>query len=342
MIKYKELITKLNRKEIVPSYFFCGEEDYLKQEAILLLKKILVAPGAEQFDFNLLYAEDTSAREAISLLETRPFISEKRLIVIREMDGFLESELKEIIEYLRKPVSYACLILMTEKVKGGASDRSLYRDIASLCETVIFWRLFDSDIPGWIEDRVVGEGKIITSEASHYLVAEVGNNLLDLSGEIEKLLIYTGDRRQITLDDIRKLIGHSRSDSIFDLLRAVTRKNLKQSMMLLSKLIENGEDPAWILVRLANRIRQIIRAKELLDQEVAPLEIVKELGLHPFFDKDFPSEVRNFNWKELLNNLRTLLQADWEVKVGKKPAQLALELAILSLCGEKKRAPYPG
>ncbi|MFQ5866576.1 MAG: DNA polymerase III subunit delta [bacterium] len=335
-MKHQELIANLNRGRIANCYFFCGEEDYLKQEAILLLKEMLIEPGAEDFDFGLLYAEDTSAREAISLAETYPSMSKRRLIVVKDIDRFVESELKEIIEYLKKSASFTCLVLVSEKVKREALDRAIYKTISSLCETVIFWRLFDSEIPGWIENRISREGKIISREAAHYLFVEVGNNLLDLSGEIEKLLIYTIDRNEVTLDDVEQLIGRSRSDSIFDLLRAITRRNLRYSLEILSKLTEAGEKPVGILVRIAKRIRQIIRAKELLDQRVVRSRIIEEVGLHPFFDKDFTSEIQDFDRKELLDNFDHLLRADWEIKVGKKPAQLVLELLILNLCGEKR------
>ncbi|MBA7481964.1 putative protein YqeN [subsurface metagenome] len=342
MMKYKELITKLNRKKIADCYFFCGEEDYLKQEAILLLKKMLIEPQAQDFDFGLFYAEDTSAREAISLAETYPFMSKKRLVVVKDIDKFTESELKEIIKYLKNPASSTCLVLVSAKVKREALDRAVYKTISSLCETVIFWRLFDSEILGWIKNKISREKKSISPEATHYLFVEVGNNLLDLSGEIEKLLIYTKDRKEVTLDDVEQLIGRSMSDSVFDLLRAVTQKNLTHSLEILAKLTETGEKPVGILVRIAKRIRQIIYAKELLDQKVGRARIIEEVGLHPFFDKDFPSRIQNFNRKELLNNFHHLLQADWEIKVGKKPAQLVLELLILNLCGKKRASVYSG
>lgn len=342
MMKYKELITKLNRKKIADCYFFCGEEDYLKQEAILLLKKMLIEPGAQDFDFGLFYAEDTSAREAISLAETYPFMSKKRLIVIKDIDKFTESELKEIIKYLKKPISSTCLVLVSAKVKRETLDRAVYKTISSLCEAVIFWRLFDSEIPGWIKNKISREEKSISTEAAHYLFVEVGNNLLDLSGEIEKLLIYTKDRKEVALDDVEQLIGRSMSDSVFDLLRAITQKNLTRSLEILAKLTETGEKPVGILVRIAKRIRQIIYAKELLDQKVGRARIIEEVGLHPFFDKDFPSRIQNFNRKELLNNFHHLLRADWEIKVGKKPAQLVLELLILNLCGKKRASTYSG
>lgn len=342
MMKYKELIAKLKRREIANCYFFCGEEDYLKQEAILLLKEMLIASSAQDFDFGLLYAEDTPAREVVSLAETYPLMSKKRLIVVKDIDRFTENELKEIIKYLKKPVFSTCLVLVSEKVKREALDRSIYKTISSLCETAIFWRLFDSQIPGWIEDKISTEGKIMSPEAVHYLFGEVGNNLLDLSGEIEKLLIYTGDRKEITLDDVERLIGRSKADSIFDLLRAITQKNLKHSLEILSKLTETGEKPVGILVRITRRLRQIIRAKELLEQKVVPARIIEEVGLHPFFDKGFTSQIQYFNGEELWNNFDHLLWADWEIKVGKKPAQLVLELLILNLCGGEKASTYPG
>jgi len=336
MIKYKELIGKLKSGRIVNSYFFCGEEEYLKQEAIVLLKKMLIAAEAENFDFGLLYAEDVSVREVVSLAETHPFMSEKRLIVVKDIDRFVESELKEIIEYLKKSASFTCLVLVSEKVKREELDKAIYKTISSLCETVMFWRLFDSEIPTWIEHKMYGAGKAISREAAHYLFGEVGNNLLDLSGEIEKLLIYTADRKQVTLDDVERLIGRSKSESIFDLLRAITQKNLKQSLEILSKLAETGEKPAGILARIAKRLRQIVVAKELLDQKMPPAKIIEEVGLHPFFDKDFVSQIQHFNREELWNSFHDILQADWEIKVGKKPANLVLELLILNLCRDKK------
>jgi len=132
------------------------------------------------------------------------------------------------------------------------------------------------------------------------------------------------------------LIGRSKSESIFDLLRAITQKNLKQSLEILSKLAETGEKPAGILARIAKRLRQIVVAKELLDQKMPPAKIIEEVGLHPFFDKDFVSQIQHFNREELWNSFHDILQADWEIKVGKKPANLVLELLILDLCRDKK------
>jgi len=250
--------------------------------------------------------------------------------------------LKEIVKYLKNPISSTCLVLVSAKVKKEGLARGIYKTISSLCETVIFWRLFDSEIQGWIENKISREGKTISPQAAHYLFVEVGNNLLDLSGEIEKLLIYTRDRKEVTLDDVEQLIGRSMSDSIFDLLRAITRKNLTRSLEILAKLTEAGEKPVGILARIAKRIRQIIYAKELMRQRERPASIIEEVGLHPFFDKDFPSQIQNFNRKELLNNFHQLLRADWEIKVGRKPAQLVLELLILNLCGEKRASTYSG
>ncbi len=342
MIKYKELIAKLKRKKIADCYFFCGEEDYLKQQAILLLKKMLIRPGAEEFDLGLFYAGDSSAREAISLAETYPFMSKKRLIVIKDIDKFRESELKEVIRYLKGPVSSTCLVLASEKVKKETLNRGVYKTISSSCETVIFWRLFDSEIPGWIEDKISEGGKDISPQAAHYLFVEVGNSLLDLSGEIEKLLVYTKDRKKVTLQDVEQLIGHSLSDSVFDLLIAITEKNLGRSLEILEKLREAGEKPVGILVKVAKRMRQIACARELMRGKVKRDNIIQEVGLHPFFDRDFPSQIQNFTDKELFNDFHHLLRADWEIKVGKKPAELALELLILNLCGKKRVSTYSG
>jgi len=340
MIKHEELIAGLRKGKIANCYFFCGEEAYLKREAILILKDTLIRPGAEDFDYRVLYAEDSSAKEVISLAETYPLASKMRLMVVRDIDRFAESELKEIIKYLKRPASFTCLVLTSDKAKKETLNQGIYKAISALCETVIFWRLFDSQIPGWIKDKMSKEGKTIYPEAVQYLFAEVGNSLLDLSGEIEKLLIYTRNNKEVTLADVEQSIGRSRTDSIFDLLRAITRKDSRHSIEILAKLLESGEKPVRILARISERIRQIILAKELLEQKVLPSKIIEEVGLHPFFDKDFISQIQYFSMEELLSSFDNLVRADWEIKVGKKPAEFVLELLILNLCGENRPSTY--
>ena len=87
MLKYPELISSLKQGKILPLYLFFGEEEFLIQEAVELIINKVVDPGARDFNFNSLYCRDTPASEIVNLCQTLPFMSEKRLVIAKDIDA---------------------------------------------------------------------------------------------------------------------------------------------------------------------------------------------------------------------------------------------------------------
>src|SRR4030065_504803 len=114
-MKYAELIRSLNQGKILPLYLFYGEEEFLVQEALDLITKKVVDPGAKDFNFNVLYCRDTSVSELVNLAQTLPFLSEKRLVIAKEIDAFKAVDLVKLAPYLNDPSPSTCLVMVSSQ-----------------------------------------------------------------------------------------------------------------------------------------------------------------------------------------------------------------------------------
>ena len=71
-MKYREFVTALERGNVALAYLFEGEEDYLKKEALERIKKKIISPDYEDFNYERFFGADSSAGQIIESLSTLP------------------------------------------------------------------------------------------------------------------------------------------------------------------------------------------------------------------------------------------------------------------------------
>jgi len=330
-MKSKELFQKIRRGDIANCYFFSGEEEYLREKAISLIRERLIPEGMEDLNYQLSYASDSVIEMVMDLVETLPFLIEKRLVVLKEVERLSAADFKRICEYLNSPNPNTCFILVsTGKVN---QKRGYYKKIAECLEWVDFWPLFENEIPEWIVKEMGRRGKSISGFAAQLLQAEVGNNLFNLSSEIDKLEIFVGARKIIGEEDIMSLVGRRRGDTVFDLLDAMDKKSTSLALEIVSHLFEEGKDPIQILTIICTRYRQFLMGRILMEKGYSAPNILNKMQLNPYFNRNFTRYLENLSLWYLSNVFRLLFKADIKIKTGKMPPRLVLELLILDLCG---------
>ncbi|MCK5534333.1 DNA polymerase III subunit delta, partial [bacterium] len=205
------------------------------------------------------------------------------------------------------------------------------KEMGAKVKHIVFKHPYENQISPWIKKEVYKYNKTIAEDACLYLKEEVGNNLIDLHNEIEKLIIYIGDRKGIIIEDVHSIVGHTRGNDIFQLLNNLGEKKGRETLEVMKNIVKTGEKPIVILVRIAALMRKLIKAKLFLEKGTTNEEIRGFLKIHNFYFRGFMEQVKNFSYRELKDNFRLLLLADKEIKTGKKEAILCLELLILKL-----------
>jgi DNA polymerase-3 subunit delta len=199
----------------------------------------------------------------------------------------------------------------------------------------VFYPLLDREVPGWIDEWVRARGLSIRQDAAQYLWQITGNDLQKINNELEKVVIFIKERKTIAFDDVKTVVGDFREYTSFDLADAVGRKNREQAFLILSRLIQEGEQPVGILGSIAWNFRRLLQAKAMEAAGIGPDEIMKKLRPPVIFHQAavFKSQMRSYTMNELRGAFKAMLSADRALKSSGLSGRLVLERMILRVCG---------
>lgn len=328
-LKYTDLISQINKNQISPVYLFVGKEEYLKEQALHFLAKKIVNEQSKYFDYELFYAADTNANTVIDTVCTLPFMSSKKLVVVKNVDEWYKKDKSVILEYLNNHAKTSCLVFTADEFDY---KDSLYKKIEEFNGVINFWVLFESDTKKWIVDRFNKNNKTIESPAVDTLYEYGGEYLANLEKEIEKVVVYVNDRKEVTLEDIEFVSGHTRAETINQLLDKIGDKNVKDSLLILNELFEEGEHPIKILNWLTTRIKQMLIAQHLRKSVANEDSIFWQIRL---FDKKskiiFFRQLKKFTQDKLITMYNRCLYADWDLKTSKKTPKIVLQNLLLDV-----------
>ena len=331
MLKYQDLISSLKQGKILPLYLFFGEEEFLIQEAVDLVINEVVDPGARDFNFNTLYCKDTSSSELVNLCQTLPFMSEKRLVIAKEIDVFKASDLEELIPYLNDPSPSTCLLMLSNQPRY--EKKAVTSAVEAHGAVTRFYALLDRELVAWIEGWARKRGLSIQRDAAQFLWQTLGNDLQKIGNELEKVFISLKDKKTVTFDDVKTVVGDFREYSSFDLAAALGQKDPEKAFLILSRLIQEGEAPVGLLGSIAWNFRRLMRAKALEAAGMGPDDITKKLRIIFHQAGLFKEQMRCYTLDELREVFVVMLSTDKALKSSGLNGRLILERMILRLCG---------
>ncbi len=315
----------------IPIYLFEGKEEFLKEEALRKFEQDFFEKGSREFNRTLFYGDDLDISSLTSELAALPMLSSKRLIVIRHAEMLSPPAQEVLISYVNRPFPATCVVLEVETLN---KQKKLYKAISKYGRIIAFKRYYDKHLDRWISQRAGFYDKKILPEAVALLKENVGNNLRLLDGAMQKMVLYTGERKIIGVEDVEELTGVSRVGTVFDLIRAIRQKQINDSLKILSALIREGKESCHGIVALLFwQLKRMSKAKKLLERRLSPKEIGGQLNVHSFFLEQFIDGVRGFSPEEFRNSFKFLLAADTEIKTGIRRPEIILELLIIRLCG---------
>ncbi len=162
------------------------------------------------------------------------------------------------------------------------------------------------------EDSTAGEGS--KRGACRLIQAYVGNSLQSLQNEIDKLFVFIGDRKKVTIEDIGAVVGASKGYTIFELQNAIGRKDSKEAVRILERMLEVGQSPQMIIVMLTRFFTQLWKLSDARARRMSEQEIAREIGVSPYFVKQYIDFHANFDVDQIERNFKALLEADTVLK----------------------------
>ncbi|MDD5132296.1 MAG: DNA polymerase III subunit delta [bacterium] len=329
-MKYQDLLQQISRKNIAPLYFFYGEEEFLKKEALQALYQELVTADQKDFNYALLYGKETSAGEILDQAQSLPFMSERRLVVVQEIEKL--GDKAKLLSYFEQPNPTTCLVLVAGEVDSRSRKSEFYTALKDV--EVIFWPLFKSDLKKWVEHRFRSQQKTIEAEAMDYLIEAVGPDLANLDSEISKLAIALPEKKRISAADVRKNIFRMYAENAERLEHSVLSRNLDRALLALQDLSAESGGEMQALWIISKSWRKLIVAKEMQSRQASLEEILKKLNIRKYDEKDeLKASLPKFTLAELVNKHKKIADTDKAIKSSSQNPLWALEHLLIDLCG---------
>lgn len=339
-MNYSEFMNIIKKDNLRPVYFFTGPEEYLMNEAIDALKDKFIEESFETLNYIVIDGKEANFDNIFNACETLPFMSSKKLVIIRDIGEIGENEGNDfdtiMSTYVEGLDDYLCLIIM-DRSNSLKKTSKLYKAINKLDGVVDFPNLKGKDLNTWIEKKLNKHSKTMSNSILSYFIGESTygdynsiKTLYDLENELLKVINYASDK-EIAKDDIDIVLTKSLDTNIFNLLSSINRRDSDSALKIFNEMYISNEPVQRIIVMIIRQLRLMLGYKLYREKGYSDGDIQEKLGIKPFEFKKISKESYNFNEKQLKSALDYILELDIKQKTSSQDEKLALEMFIINL-----------
>lgn len=298
-----------------------GANDFARMQVLHERVTAFIAEHGE-YALERLDGEETSAEQMRAALESLPFLTPKKLVVLREpskQKPFTEN----ISDILKATTETTDVIIVEPKLD---KRQTYYKTLKKDTDFQDFPELDGNGLAKWAVQYVKEQGGSLSLPDAKMLVDRLGPNQQMMQQELNKLLAYDAS---ITAQTIELLTERLPQSTVFELLDAAFAGNQHKAMSLYKEQRALKVEPQAILAMLAWQLHILVVVKagapRLTD------EIAKATKLNPFVVRKSQGLVRNLTLSRLKQLVADLLELDTRLKRSSIDADEAMQLFLFKL-----------
>lgn len=319
-MKFTEL--KKNLPTVADNIFLIeGDDAFFRNGAVDLIKNTFVSQPELNFSA---YDGDfvtSNCGEFISALTAYPFMSEKRMVLVKEFypkPDFIE---KNLSQYFINPVQETLFVI--ENVKSC--------DVLKKQPNVCYVDCDKADIDilsRWIVNETSRNGVRMISIDAEKLAEYCLRDMTKIANETKKLIDYAKPKGVITEEDVNLLVTKDTEYQIYEMTDYIGRKRYDQAFTTIKEMLAKGETPQRLIISIYNYFRRLLHVA-LSDLDNA--ELAKVLGIKEYAVKKTREQAKNFKKKSLKSAVDFLTDSDFFTKSGKTSFEDALSNALFEI-----------
>lgn len=316
-------------------YLFAGAEEYVKRSALSQLEKAM--DFGSYADMNRVELKDPDAATLIAAAETLPFLTDRRLIIVRD-SGMLSGKARDYDEadsaeqlkaYLPEHAATSVIVFYT---RGEADKRKkLYQCLSKCAALVQFDSLSPQALQKYIAQRCRRDGLNVRTDAVDLLIYSVGSDLTALMSETEKLIAYCDGRTEIGAEDVRAVCFARSEYKVFELAQTILMGRSAQAFAMLRAMLADGEAALMLLALLTRQCRQVYDVSLFLKQRLSQQAMAGQLGIPPFAVRQLVPIANRYSLEQLGRMVETCTDLEFKVKSGQLPEEGIMEQAMLAI-----------
>ena len=324
----------LSEKSINPIFFIYGEERFFHDRILQSIGNRLFKNSSERsLNQQIFYGTESNESDILSSCLSYPMLSDYKLVIIKEFDKLKIDDKESFLKYINHPQSSTILVLMADKI----SNTTFYNSILKKAISIKCNPLYENQIYSWVDKQFREYRITIDKKCIQFIIENIGQSLLRLNMEIEKIINYIGTDSKININDISQLIGFTKDINIFYFQKMLASKNLNSSLKTGLKLLEQGESLAAILPMLYYFFRRMWLVKQLQSQNFNKNKILDLLKGNPYIYTDIFTSVGSFTEEHLENIIYILEYAELQLKTSQRTSQSIITMLCYNVCKKNSK-----
>jgi DNA polymerase III subunit delta len=357
----ERFVSEVEGRKLRPAYVFVGDEAFFRKQCRDAILEHLVPADRREFSLFEFDLSEVDLAEVLDRARTPSLMSPFQVFFVRGVKtlfvrGGNEGRLKAVESYCQDPNPDAVLIFVADYISIPADPRRMdltdkehyqrIRETLGRWSTVVeLGRVEENDAVRWIQQYSATRGLSIAVEAARELVDSLGGGMMLIANELEKLILYVGDKKRITLGDVETMVLAAKQRSLYELTDAISSRDRKRALEILDAIISSGEGEAAAIghiYMLAKTFRQmlVILERNVRDQRMLWAALWQGFRVPPFAADDIIRQARRYKSKrELTRAIRLAAKADLALRSNPPSKRLVLEKLVLDLTAEPNREP---
>ena len=355
----ERFVNEVQARKLRPAYVFVGDEAFFRARCREAVLTHLIPLDMREFSLYELDLSDASVAEVLDRARTPSLMAPFQVFFVRGVKqlygrGSHDDEFAAIQDYVKHPNPDAAIIFIADHISIPAdvrrmelTDKDRYEKIrdtlGQYCGIVEFARVEESEAVRWvIETGATTQGIKVENDAARELVDALGGDMMMISVELEKLAMYVGEKKRITLGDVETMVLAAKQRSLYELTDAISMRDRVKAMGVLEAILSTteGEEAAiGHLYMLAKTYRQmlVISEKNVRDSRALWQVLWQGFRVPPFAAEDVIRQARRFkSRRDLTRGLRLIAKADLALRSNPVSKRMVLENLVMDLASEPK------
>lgn len=301
---------------------------------MMRIRGAVLGGGTDDFNDHQFAGNGATADQILAIAQTFPVFAPRRLVTVRAFQELPVVEQDQLIPYLDDPAPATTLLLIADKIDSRRKFFQAFRKIGIVhkCDP-----LSQKELPDYIRKHLQSRGIRIDTAALQLLSSLVDTSLYEVHSELDKLVLFVGQRRQISLRDVETIISRSRAENIFELGNAVGRGDLPQALCLIRRLHATGEPALLILNLVTGHFRLLWKVRELQSRNQSIAEIAKQVARPGFVIDRLLEQGRRFSRRDFMAAYQLLVETDLAMKSSGADLQVLLDQLVIKLIRNKQK-----
>jgi DNA polymerase-3 subunit delta len=313
----KKVLTDLKARRYAPVYLLQGEETYYIDLIADFIEQNVLQEGEKGFNQVILYGKESPVHVILNHAKRFPMMAERQVVIVREAqeipDLGKEPGQKLLLDYFQRPVP-STLLVLCHKYKTLDKRKELGKKADQLTTSLTFKKLYDNQLPDFVEEYVGGKGFSAEGGAVRVLCESVGTDLSRMATEIDKVLTAKAAGYRITEADVMSQVGMSREFNVFELQRALVVQDLPKACQIAEYFASNTRKNPLIMViaflyGFYSKLYALASASSKGDTSAS-----NSLKINPYAMKDYTAALNKYSVPKLAECVSLLKETDLKLK----------------------------